>query len=244
MDSGREQRRPRRSWMPIVGYQRLSLRDYPGRLCAKAIIPGCNFRCPYCTRRDLIFDFLRMDWVTFNDILSHLYRVRGYITGFCIGGGEPTIHNGLLEFAFKTKSVGYKIKLDTNGTRPRRIRKLIDEKVLDYVAMDIKAPMNRYGEVTQNKVNIDDVEESIKLLRRGNVDYEFVTTVVPGLVESRDLEELARTLVGSKRFVIRQFKPGGCLDPEYDSIRPFSIEELEKMRALISPYFAEVRIDR
>jgi pyruvate formate lyase activating enzyme len=185
-----------------------------------------------------------MDWVTFNDILNHLYRVRGYITGLCIGGGEPTIHNGLLEFAFKTKSVGYKIKLDTNGTRPRRIRKLIEEKVLDYVALDIKAPLDRYEEVVQNKVNIEDVEESIRLLRRGSVDYEFGTTVVPGLVESRDIEELARSLIGSKRFVIRQFRPGGCLDPGYDSIRPFSIEELEKMRDRISPYFAEVRIDR
>jgi pyruvate formate lyase activating enzyme len=198
--------RRRWSWMPIVGYQRLSLKDYPGRLCAKAVIPGCNFRCPYCTRRDLIFDFLGMDWVTFNDILGHLYRVRGYITGFCIGGGEPTIHNGLLEFAFKVKSVGYRIKLDTNGTRPRRINKLMEEKVLDYVAMDIKAPLDRYGEVIQKKVDLEAVEESIRLLRRGSVDYEFGTTVVPGLVEARDLQEIAQTLVGSRRFVIRQFK--------------------------------------
>jgi len=241
MSSGIDRRR--RSWMPIVGYQRLSLRDYPGRLCAKAIIPGCNFRCPYCTRQDLIFDFLGMDWVTFNDILGHLYRARGYITGFCIGGGEPTIHNGLLEFAFKVKSVGYRIKLDTNGTRPRRINKLMEERVLDYVAMDIKAPLDRYGEVVQNKVNLGDVEESIRLLRRGSVDYEFGTTVVPGLVEARDIEEIARSLIGSRRFVIRQFKPGGCLDPEYDSVRPFSVKELERMRDTISPYFAEVRID-
>jgi pyruvate formate lyase activating enzyme len=170
--------------------------------------------------------------------------VRGYITGFCIGGGEPTIHNGLLEFAFKVKSVGYRIKLDTNGTRPRRINKLMEEKVLDYVAMDIKAPLDRYGEVIQNKVDLEAVEESIRLLRRGSVDYEFGTTVVPGLVEARDLQEIAQTLVGSRRFVIRQFKSGGCLDPEFDSIRPFSLQELEKMRDMISPYFAEVRIER
>jgi pyruvate formate lyase activating enzyme len=120
----------------------------------------------------------------------------------------------------------------------------MEEKVLDYVAMDIKAPLDRYGEVIQKKVDLEAVEESIRLLRRGSVDYEFGTTVVPGLVEARDLQEIAQTLVGSRRFVIRQFRPGGCLDPEYDSIRPFSIEELEKMRDMISPYFAEVRIDR
>jgi pyruvate formate lyase activating enzyme len=120
----------------------------------------------------------------------------------------------------------------------------MEERVLDYIAMDIKAPLDRYEEVIQNKVNINDVEKSIRLLRRGKVDYEFGTTVVPGLVEARDLEEIARSLIGSRRFVIRQFRPGGCLDPEYDSIRPFSNEELEKMRDLISPYFAEVRIER
>jgi pyruvate formate lyase activating enzyme len=184
-----------------------------------------------------------MEWIPIKQILNHLYRVRNFLTGIVIGGGEPTIHNQLLEIAYKIKSIGLDIKLDTNGTRPKRIRKMMDENVVDYIALDVKAPIDKYFDVVQNKVDITVIEESIKLLRRGNVDYEFGTTVVPGLVESNELEELAMYLIGSKRFVIRQFKPGNCLDPKFDLIQPFNHRELIKMKELISPYFSEVKIE-
>ena len=228
--------------LPIVILQRLSLRDYPGRLCAKVVVPGCNFRCRYCDNREIIFDYLEKEWIHERDVLNHLYRVKGYLTGLCIGGGEPTLHNGILLFASKVKSLGYKVKLDTNGTRPRRIRKMMEEKVLDYIAMDIKAPLDRYPQVVNHKVDIKAVEESIKLLRRGGIDYEFRTTVIPGIIEARDLEEIAKLLVGSKRYVIQQFRPEKNLYPEYSEIELYSRSELEGFRALVSPYFADCRI--
>lgn len=236
----------KRGWarrgLPIVRLQRLSLNDYPGRLCAKAVVPGCNFRCPYCNNRELIFDYLGMNRVPERDVLDHLYRVKGYLTGLCIGGGEPTLHYGLLQFAYKVKSLGYQVKLDTNGTRPRRLRKMMEEGVLDYVAMDIKAPLDRYPQVVRYKVDIEAVEESIKLLRKGGIDHEFITTVVPGIIEARDIEEIARLLIGSKRFVIRQFRPGETLCPEYSDIEPYTRNELEGFRQLVLPFFADCRI--
>lgn len=228
--------------MPIVRLQRLSLVDYPRNLCAKAFVPGCNFRCPYCVKSALIDGYQGNPLVPESEVLSHLYGVKGYLTGLCLGGGEPTLHNGILAFLYKVKSLGYRVKLDTNGTRPRRIRKLMEEGVVDYFAMDVKAPLERYPEVVMSKVDVASVEQSIKLLRRGSVDYEFRTTVVPGLVDGRDLEEIAQTLIGSKRFVIQQHRPGRTLDPEYGDVKPFSVDELRTFQDRISPYFAECKI--
>jgi len=176
------------------------------------------------------------------EVLKHLYRVRGFLNGLCLGGGEPTLHNGLYTFAYKVKSLGYLVKVDTNGSRPRRLRKLMEEGVVDYVAMDVKAPLDRYPEVVRFKVDMDAVGQSIKLLRRGNVDYEFRTTVVPGLLDGEDLEEIAKTLTGSKRFVIQQFRPGRTLCPEYRDVKPYSETELREFRDMMAPYFAECRL--
>lgn len=176
------------------------------------------------------------------DVLDHLYRVKGFLTGLCLGGGEPTLHNGLLSFMYKVKSLGYDLKLDTNGTKPKRLRKLMEEKVVDYVTLDLKAPLERYREVVRHKVDVEAVGQSIKLIRRGRVDHEFRITVVPGLIGLKDLEELAHLLVGSKRFVIQQFKPGNTMCPEYRDVEPYSLNELRGFRDRISPYFAECKI--
>lgn len=225
--------------LPIVRLQRLSLRDWPGRLCAKVVVPGCNFRCPYCRKGDLIFEYLDMDRVPEKVVLNHLYRVKGYYTGLCIGGGEPTLHNALLQFVYKVKSIGYGVKIDTNGSRPKRLRKLMEEKVVDYISMDLKAPLERYPEVVRHKVDKDAVKTSIKLLRRGDVDYEFSITMVPGLVGAADLNEIARTLIGSRRLVIRRHRPGDCLDSEFSRVKPYTMRELEGFRDQVAPYFAE-----
>jgi len=119
------------------------------------------------------------------------------------------------------------------------LRKLMEAEVVDYIAMDVKAPLRRYPEVVRFKVDIDTLRQSIKLLRRGGVDYEFRTTVVPGLLDGDDLEEIARTLAGSKRYVLQQFKPGRTLCPEYAEIKPYSAAELKAFRDRVAPYFGE-----
>jgi pyruvate formate lyase activating enzyme len=231
-----------RQRLPIVRLQRLSLVDYPGRLCAKAIIPGCNFRCPHCANADLIVDYLGTEMLSEREVLDHLYRVKEYLSGLCLGGGEPTLHNGLLSFMYRVKSLGYQLKLDTNGTRPKRLNKLMEERVVDYVTLDLKAPLERYAEVVRFKVDLEAVEQSIKLLRRGRVDHEFRTIVVPGLIGEEDLEKIAQLLVGSKRFVIQQFRPGKTMCPDYEEVIPYSVNELRGFRDRIAPYFAECKI--
>lgn len=180
-----------------------------------------------------------MEQIPERDILNHLYRVKGFITGLCIGGGEPTLHNSLLQFAYKVKSLGFKVKLDTNGTRPRLLKKMMEEGVIDYIAMEVKAPLNRYAEVVGYKVNLKYIQESIRLIRKGGIDHEFRTIVVPGSIESQELEEIARLLIGSKRFVIQQHRPRAR---EYFKIRPYTKNELQGFKELILPYFADCRI--
>jgi pyruvate formate lyase activating enzyme len=228
--------------LPIVGLQRLSLVDYPGKLCATAFTAGCNFRCPYCYNVDIVLNHNGMEKIPERELLNILYERKGFLDGLCIGGGEPTLHNGLLAFIYKVKSLGYLVKLDTNGSKPKRLKKLMEEKVIDYVAMDVKAPLKRYPEVVRFKVDVEAVEQSIRLLRRGSVDHEFRTTVVPGLLDGGDLEEIAQTLAGSKRYVIQQFEPGRTLRPEFSEVEPYSLTELKVFQDLVAPYFGECKL--
>jgi pyruvate formate lyase activating enzyme len=227
--------------MPIIRVGRPSLTDYLGELSAKLVVAGCNLRCPYCVKGDLIrWDDRRL--LSEKDILKHLYRVKGYLTGVVFGGGEPTLHNGLLQFMYKVNSVGYKVKIDTNGTKPRRLNKLMEEGVVDYISLEVKAPFERYHEVVTSKVDLDAVRQSVRLLRRGGVDYEFTTTAVPDLLDGDDFEEIARTLIGSKKFVIKQHRPGRMLDKKYEKVQPYSAEELREFQKRIAPYFAECNV--
>jgi len=231
-----------RRQLPILRLQKLSLRDYPGKLCAKAVIPGCNFRCPFCADLDLLRHHRDSELVPEREALDHLYRVRGFLDGLCLGGGEPTLHNGLLSFAYRVKSIGYLVKLDTNGTKPKRLRKLMEERVVDYVSLDVMAPLRRYPEVVRSRVDLDAIVESMSLLRRGNVDHEFRTTVVPGLLDGDDLEEIAQTLAGSKRFVVQRFRPGVEPCAGFEDVEPYGVGELREFRDRVAPYFGDCRL--
>lgn len=176
------------------------------------------------------------------EVLEFLHERRGFLDGLCVGGGEPTLHRGLLQFLYKVKSLGLLTKLDTNGSRPRFLRKLMEEGAVDYVAMDVKAPLRRYADVVRFKVDVEAVKQSMRLLRRGGVDHEFRTTVVPGLLDGGDIEEIAQTLIGSKRYVIQQFKPGRTLCPEFADVKPYSASELEGFLERVAPYFGECTI--
>lgn len=176
------------------------------------------------------------------EVLDLLHRRRGFLDGLCVGGGEPTLHRELPGFLYRVKSLGYGVKLDTNGSRPKMLRKLMDEALVDYVAMDIKAPFSRYAEVVRFKVDVEAVRQSIKMLRRGGIDYEFRTTVVPGVLSGEDIEEIAKAIVGSKRYVIQQFRPGSTLCPEFSRTAPYGVDVLEQFRSRVAHYFGECRL--
>jgi pyruvate formate lyase activating enzyme len=227
---------------PVVAVERLSLSDYPGKLCANLITPGCNFRCPYCLKGNIILDFLTMNKMTEDQVIEFLHPRIGFLDGVCITGGEPTIHNELPAFLVRLKSIGALVKLDTNGSHPGRLKHYIERQLVDYVALDIKVPLNRYQKTVNYKITPEVIMNSVKLIRRSNVDYEFRTTMVPGILDEGDVLEIARMLSGSKRYVLQGFKQGETLSLECRDVEPFSESEMLQFQSLVAPYFGEVKL--
>ncbi|MGD0803706.1 MAG: anaerobic ribonucleoside-triphosphate reductase activating protein [Candidatus Bathyarchaeia archaeon] len=228
--------------LPIVGIQRLSLSDYPGKICANLIIPGCNFRCPYCSEGKLIFEFIPMPKIPEDDVIAFLHPRLGFLDGVCITGGEPTIHRDLPAFLGRLKSIGSLVKLDTNGSHPGRLAHALGKKLVDYVAMDVKFPLKKYEEKAGYRITPEELLDSIQLIRRSGVDYEFRTTLVPGIVDEKDLLEIAETLRGSKRYVLQGFKNGSTLSKECEDVKPYSLSEMEEFRDLVEPFVGEAKL--
>ncbi len=228
--------------LPIVGIERLSLSDYPGKICANLIVPGCNFRCPYCSESELIFDFIPMPKVTEDEVIAFLHPRLGFLDGVCLTGGEPTVHRELPAFLGRLKSIGSLVKLDTNGSHPGRLAHALGKKLVDYVAMDVKFPLKKYQEKVGYRITPEELLDSIQLIRRSGVDYEFRTTVVPGLLDEKDLLEIAETLRGSKKYVLQGFKPGSTLSKECGEVTPYSLSEMQRFRDLVAPYVGDARL--
>ena len=225
-----------------MGLQRLSLIDYPGKLCATIFTAGCNFRCPYCYNEDIVLDYPAMPKVPEDKIIEFLHPRLGFLDGVCVTGGEPTIHRELPKFLGRLKSIGSLVKLDTNGSRPKALAYVMEKGLVNYIALDVKVPLDRYEETVRYRVKPEGLKETIKLIRRSGVDHEFRTTVVPGLLDGDDLEEIAMTLAGSKRYVLQQFRPGKTLCPDFKDVKPYSEAEMRQFRDRVAPYFAETRL--
>ncbi len=218
--------------MLFSGFQKLTLLDFPGKTAATAFSPGCNFRCPFCHNARLVVPGEgETEHVGEEEILAYMAKRRGLLDGLCLTGGEPTLQADLPDFCRKVKELGLLVKLDTNGFRPDAVRRLIDEKLVDYVAMDVKNSRERYAETAGlPEIDLWPVEESIALLKEGRVDYEFRTTVVSQLHDRESLLSLARWLTGAKAWYLQQFvDSGGCIRqgltawPE-DALRAFEGE--------------------
>jgi len=216
--------------MRIKGLKRTSLIEYPGKISAVVFVGGCNFRCAYCYNSDLVMRPDELPTIGEDSVIDFLKDRVGLLDAVCITGGEPTLQPGLREFLSAVKSMPFATKLETNGSRPRALEGLLDERLLDLVSMDVKAPLRfeSYAKVTPNLSHEDfeGVRESFELLKASDADVEFVTTAVPGLVGEAELLEIARSIGGSKAYVIQQFRPGGCIDPSYSGLEPYPEEVL------------------
>jgi len=231
-----------RGSVDIGGLQKTSLVDYPGKVCAVVFLANCNFRCPYCQNPDLINQPDKLPNIPETDLFS-LLKTRGkWLDAVCITGGEPCLHAGLPAFAKRVKDGGFLVKLDTNGSNPRMLKQLLDEKLLDYVAMDIKGPIDKYAEIANAPVNLMKIEQSIGIIRNSGIGYEFRTTTLPRLLTEQDMLRIGKWLKGSKRFAIQQFRPINTLDPNYRNEKPYSKQELERFKKLIGPYFDNVEV--
>ncbi|MFH2138621.1 MAG: anaerobic ribonucleoside-triphosphate reductase activating protein [Candidatus Omnitrophota bacterium] len=213
----------------IKGFNPSTFIDWEGKLSSVIYLPGCNLRCPFCHSSSLVTGDDSLPDVPFQDIKDFFEEKRGWIDGVVIGGGEPTLHKNLCALLTDIKKEGLLVKLDTNGTNPDVIRDLIDYKLVDYIAMDIKAPLDqqKYEKAVGGAVDINKIRESIAILLASDIDYEFRTTVVPAFINREDILSISSTIGGAKRFVLQQFNHKDTLDPEMLKVKPYNPDELK-----------------
>jgi len=228
--------------MIIGGIQKLTLIDYPGKLACTVFLAGCNFRCPWCYSSELVLPekIKEQPKTTEKELFSFLEGKKGLIEGVVICGGEPTIQKNLEELIKRIKKMEFSVKLDTNGSNPGMLKDLANKKLIDYVAMDIKLPKERYSELVED---VKGIEESVEFLKKDKVDYEFRTTIVPDVLNREDILSIAEWLKGSKRYYLQNFRAEKTLDPKFEKIKPYSENYLLRIKKEISKYFevCEVR---
>ncbi len=223
----------------IGGLQKTTLIDYPGRVACTVFLIGCNFRCPFCYSSELVLpEKIKLQPRIYEkDFFKFLKERRGLLDGVTVCGGEPTINKDLPQFCKKIKKLGYFVKLDTNGSNPQMLKKLIDEKLIDYVAMDIKAPEEKYNKSAGVKVDIKKIQKSIDVLKEGKVDYEFRSTILPRLHTKEDVINMAKWIKGTKKYYLQNFRAEKTVDPKFEKIKPFSKEFLLEIKKEISSFF-------
>ncbi len=218
----------------------MSLVDFPGKLCMNLIVPGCNYRCAYCPHEQLIHHHIPMPKIGMVEIVKLVRPRMGFLDGISLGGGEPFLHRGLGSFLSEMRFQNIKVRIKTNASRPGAIQWVLDEGLIDFLSVFIPAPLSKYTDVVNYRIDPKDVRRSIQIVRKSNVAHEFRVKPVPGLVEQEDILEIANTLSGSRRLVIERFDPSHTLDPEICGSDVFSQSELEEIRDSASPYFGEV----
>jgi len=240
----------------LGGLQKTTLIDFPGKVACTVFTVGCNFGCPFCHNRDLVnpnlFRESGLKQLKEAEFFAFLKERKKLLDGVCITGGEPTVQPDLPEFTQKIKKIGYLVKLDTNGSNPQILKKLIDDRLIDYVAMDIKSDFDSYlwtiklkaqnskrKATTQDLKILDKIKESIRLILQSGINYEFRTTVVPTLHTEESLIRLAKqlkTLITNYKLLItdfvwflQPFRPQNCLDKKFLQIKPYSNKEMKKL---------------
>jgi pyruvate formate lyase activating enzyme len=229
--------------MQIKGFEKTSLVDWDGKIVSVIFLPKCNFRCGFCHGASLVLDWQELPDIAIRDIMDFLVSKKGWIDGVCITGGEPTLQKkGLKDLLKIIKNLGFLTKLDTNGTTPDFISQLIKEKLVDYIAVDIKASKDKYKEAVRVKVDLDKINKTIKLLLKGKVDYEFRTTVVPGIIDECEIKKIGKWIKGAKRYALQQFRAMDTLDKKFLKVKPYPKEKLEEFVELLKGKVKNCRI--
>lgn len=241
--------------MEIHGFNKTTLLDYPEHIAATVFTGGCNFRCPFCHNGELVLDPAGQPSVSEEEVLAYLKKRQGILQGVCVTGGEPTLQRDLRAFLQKIKALGYPIKLDTNGYMPGVLWELLQEHLIDYVAMDMKASRDNYARAAGlPHMDISRIEESIGILKSSGIPYEFRTTVVKGIHRVEEFEEIGRWIEGCPAYYLQSYQENdNCLyrmiqTAECDNVKQggadpfgaFSREELEQMAELARKYVGKV----
>lgn len=227
--------------MQICGLQKLSLLDYPGKLAATVFTGGCNFRCPFCHNALLVLPENPETVIDEDGFFAFLETRKGKLDGVCVTGGEPLLHSGLADFLRKIKDLGFSVKLDTNGSFPDRLSALMDQGLLDYVAMDIKNSREKYGQTVGIPLfDTSAVEKSVALLKLDRIPYEFRTTLVQQYHTQADIESIGRWISGAARYYLQGFVDSGNLISS--GLCAVSKEQTEKMLAAVKKYVETAKI--
>ena len=226
--------------MKIFGLEKLSMVDYEGHLCCTVFTAGCNFRCPYCHNSDLV-EGRNLHQISEEEFFAFLNKRKGLLDSVCVSGGEPTLQPDLIDFIKKIKELGFKVKLDSNGTAPKLLKELVAENLIDYVAMDIKNSRESYRKTAGNGFfNMENIEESVEFLKQGLVPYEFRTTLVKGHHNDEEIERIATWLDGADRIYLQCFVDNGsCIT---DGLSKIEKQDAERFKSILSKTIKEVHL--
>lgn len=224
----------------IRGLQKTSLVDYPPNIACTVFLGSCNFRCGFCHNPDLVDNITEK--INEEEFFGFLEERKNLLDGVCITGGEPTLHKYLPEFIMKIKKLGLKVKLDTNGSNPDMLANLIDNKLIDYIAMDIKGPLDDYDKICGCEVDVEKIKKSIGQVKR-IFDYEFRLTVVPKFINKGNLKKVGELIKGSKKLFLQQFVSSVSLvDPSMQGVKPYTANELEEFKKILDGYVYRIFI--
>ena len=225
----------------IGGIQKTSLLDFPDKISAIVFTQGCNFRCGYCHNPQLLkAENGIYDVDAFFDFLK---RRQGKLDGVVVTGGEATLQPDLKLFIQKIKELNFLVKLDTNGTNPKILKELIDENLVDYIAMDIKGPLVKYQVVTNSKIDTNKIKESIKIIMNSNIDYEFRTTILPIQIQIEDFDSIGKLIQGAKRYYLQKFVvQSEILDSSLKEEKNYTNEEFEIIKEILHKYIKIIDI--
>lgn len=227
--------------MKLSGLQKLSLLDYPGKVCCTVFTPGCNFRCPFCHNASLVQNPNEAPLITEDYFFSYIEKRKDMLDAVCVTGGEPLLQPDIEPFLKKIKSLGLLIKIDTNGSFPERLKSIVNKGLCDYVAMDIKSSEKGYSNVAGlSKFNYSSIDESIDFLKKGTIPYEFRTTVVKQLHTDEDFLSISERIKGASRYCLQNFvNSDNVIDK---SLSPFSDEEMKRFASYFNGKVGEVII--
>lgn len=227
--------------MIILGFQKLTLLDFPNKVACTIFTGGCNFRCPFCHNALLVTEIDLSTAYRESEVLDYIASRKGLLDGVAITGGEPLLQNDIKPFIQKIKEMGFAVKLDTNGSFPDKLRELVNEKLVDYVAMDIKNSKEKYAEtIGLNGYDLKNIEESVAFLKEGHVPYEFRTTIVKEFHTVEDVGNIAAWLSGAENYFLQNFEDSGNLIK--DNLHAHEKATLEKMRETAGKVLKNVQI--
>lgn len=215
--------------MKIHGMKKVTLIDYPGKIACTVFTYGCTLRCPFCHNPELVTNPSKeLESMEFDELFSFLEKRRNKLDGVVLSGGEPLLHaKQLRPHMEKIRNLGYLIKIDTNGTFPKELMALIDDELIDFIAMDFKTTPEKYADLGASPENIEDILKSLSILLSSDIDYEIRTTLVPTLHTPEVLREMMPEIAEAKSYVLQNFEPNGMIDPSFMKYKPFTAEEMD-----------------